>query len=436
MKIILLLFMSLSVLTSFADEYKDPATNVIYTYDPTGSSAKVKSGEVYVDTDNAENVELLGFPGSPDAKESIVILERFVVDGKEYLVDRIGDYAFVHKDKILSVLVPPSVKSIGKAAFAGCASLSEVSFPDDLRVIDDWAFAGCHSLKELLLPNGLERIGFEAFSGCSQLESVEIPACLTSVGALIFLGCDSLINISVSKSNTSFDSRNNCNAIIETVSNKLLIGCKRTSIPPTVTSIGAKAFFACKGLKNLYIPESVAEIGEGAFERCINLTQLSLSEGLKVIRSGAFTEAGLSSITIPASVQSIESGAFYSPALTILTSLIEYPFEVQCICSQNQKEQVILRVPVGTRTRYEAIPDWNQFRTIEEFQLTAIHNLPAQPSEGSYKNHAPPSKYYDLQGRRLSAPPTRGMYIQDKRAKIRDKKELLSIYKHRISAIQ
>ena len=95
MKIILLLFMSLSVLTSFADEYKDPATNVIYTYDPTGSSAKVKSGEVYVDTDNAENVELLGFPGSPDAKESIVILERFVIDGKEYLVDRIGDYAFV-----------------------------------------------------------------------------------------------------------------------------------------------------------------------------------------------------------------------------------------------------------------------------------------------------------------------------------------------------
>ena len=52
--------------------------------------------------------------------------------------------------------------------------------------------------------------------------------------------------------NPVYDSRNNCNAIIETATNTLHSGCKTTIIPNSVTSIGAWAFMYCSGLKDVY----------------------------------------------------------------------------------------------------------------------------------------------------------------------------------------
>ncbi len=107
--------------------------------------------------------------------------------------------------------------------------------------------------------------------GCSSLTSISIPDSVTSIGFEAFYDCSSLINIDVEKGNSRYDSRRNCNAIIETRSNMLLKGCKNTNIPDSVTSIGDSAFAYCSSLTSIGIPDSVTSIGDGAFWYCSNL---------------------------------------------------------------------------------------------------------------------------------------------------------------------
>ena len=402
-RVLFVLILQILVFNAFSYEYKDVTTNVIYTYDPVNNKAEVKQGEMETFLDGDEADEQLGRSGSPDAKDEIAILDNFIVDGKKYIVDKIGDYAFVHMKNIKSVVIPSSVKVIGKESFAGCVSLSNVCFSEGLRSIEDRAFAGCHSFTTLSFPEGLESIGFEAFTCCSKLESISIPASLSHLGELPFYCCDSLSVISVANGNTKYDSRNNCNAIVETASNTLIVGCKETVMPSTITTLSTKAFALCKGLAKIDIPSSVKEIGELAFEGCSGLKRITLSEGLSVIRRGAFVDTDLSSITIPSSVQVIESGAFYSPSLQTLTSLIENPFEVQSICSQVQYQYVTLYVPQGAKKRYEETSDWNLFGSIVESQPTAITLLTTKGD----------SFFFNLQGHRLNAEPKHGVYIKN-----------------------
>ena len=85
-------------------------------------------------------------------------------------------------------------------------------------------------------------IGDDAFYDCSSLTSITIPNSVTSIGQNSFSYCDHLTSIKVETGNTKYNSRNNCNAIIETASNTLIAGCMNTTIPNSVTSIGDRAF--------------------------------------------------------------------------------------------------------------------------------------------------------------------------------------------------
>ena len=226
-------------------------------------------------------------------------------------VTSIGEYAFYHCSGFTFVTIPNSVTSIGRWAFASCSGLTSVPIGNSVTSIGDYAFYQCSGLTSINIPNSVTSIGNCAFHACSKLTSVTIGNSVTSIGAEAFSSCSGLTSIVVESGNTKYDSRNNCNAIIETASNTLLYGSNNTTIPNSVTSIGSYAFISCSGLTSVTIPKSVTSIGEGAFFHCDGLTSITIPNSVTSIGKVAFKCCfGLTSVTIPNSVTSIGTRAF------------------------------------------------------------------------------------------------------------------------------
>ena len=166
---------------------------------------------------------------------------------------------------------------IGERAFYGCSSLTSIILPEGVTSIGVQAFYGCSSLTSITIPENsqLTWIVERAFCGCSSLTSINIPASVTSIESSAFRNCNSLISVVVAEGNKVYDSRNGCNAIIETNSNTLIQGCPTTIIPESVTSIGYGAFYVCSGLTAITIPASVTSIGDYAFGGCSGLISIT-----------------------------------------------------------------------------------------------------------------------------------------------------------------
>lgn len=251
--------------------------------------------------------------------------------------------------------------------------------------IGEYAFKGCGKPIQIAIPTTISSIGYMGFEDCSSLTNIYIPSSVTSIGDYAFSGCSGLSSIEVDNGNTSFDSRNGCNAIINTSTNTLITGCKNTVIPNSVKSIGGHAFSGCTGLSNIAIPESVTSIGDyafvgctnlatvlipnsvtslggGVFRNCTSLTKVTLPETIYGIRfwlfldcvnlidiiipnsvhyigSGAFQGCNsLTNVTIPNNVSSVEEMAFYGcnslESITISSSVTSIENEAFANCSQ------------------------------------------------------------------------------------------------------
>ena len=249
---------------------------------------------------------------------SVVIPESVTYNGTTYSVTSIGKYAFSSCDGLTSIVIGNSVKSIGYYAFSSCDGLTSIEIPNSVTSIGEGAFSSCDGLTSIEIPNSVTSIGGDAFSSCDGLTSIEIPNSVTSIGDEAFSSCNGLTSITVSSGNTIYDSRNNCNAIIETATNTLVAGCKNSLIPSSVTSIGDRAFSSCDGLTSIEIPNSVTSIGKYAFSSCDGLTSIVIGNSVKSIGEGAFSSCtGLTSIEIGNSVKSIGYYAFsYCTGLT------------------------------------------------------------------------------------------------------------------------
>ena len=247
------------------------------------------------------------------------IPETVTYNGTTYSVTSIGKDAFNDCPMLAVVTIPNSVKSIGRGAFYKCPELDSVSmsansvmyigayafsecgrlrsieFPNNIKSIGDYAFSGCRGLTSITIPNSVTSIGDYAFKDCTGLTSVVIPNSVTSIGERVFRSCTRLTSIVVENGNMNYDSRENCNAIIETASKKLICGCKTTIIPNSVTSIGDYAFDGCTGLTSIIIPDSVTSIGGYAFYGCTGLTSITIPNS--VSKMGAEIFSGCKNLT-------------------------------------------------------------------------------------------------------------------------------------------
>ena len=195
-------------------------------------------------------------------------------------------------------------------------------------------FEGCTGLARIEIPSGVTTIGGSAFSG-TNLTSIVIPKGVTSLSAGAFVNCPNLASIVVAEGNPNYDSRENCNAIIEkdkysNTYHTLLVGGTNTTIPASVWYIGSFAFYGRTGLTSIEIPGTVQEMGPGTFTGCTGLTNVIFGSGFSYFSQGYNFQncTGLTSIEIPSNVTDIGPGEF--SGCTGLTS-IEIPNSVSTI---------------------------------------------------------------------------------------------------------
>ena len=271
----------------------------------------------------------------------VAIPESICHNDSVYPVVAIDRAAFRECSSLTSVTIPRTVTAIGEHAFAGCTALDSVEISD----LDRWCgidfesesanpcyhahrlFLKGKEVTEPVISDTVTTIGSFAFSGCTSISSVHIPSAVTSIGSASFSNCSSLTAITVDDGNPVYDSRDSCNAIIETARSILIVGCQKSVIPGSVRAIGGWAFYCCTGLTSIYIPNSVSEIGFEAFYRCSSLIGVNIPNSVKVIGYQAFYGcSSLRGIHIPGSVRSIGDSAFeYCPSLSSMSVAIDNP---------------------------------------------------------------------------------------------------------------
>ena len=256
-------------------------------------------------------------------------------------VTSIGDDAFWACSDLKSVTIGNSVETIGNSAFRECYHLTSVSIPNSVKSIGDSTFQYCIGLTSVTIPNSVTSIGDYAFYYCIGLTSVTIGNSVTSIGGGAFLYCSGLTSIIVDSENQIYDSRENCNAIIEKATNTLHTGCKNTIIPNSVTSIGDYAFYYCIGLTSVTIPNSVTSIGEWAFRDCSGLTSvISKAVTPPTCGSGAFSTETYS---IPLIVPSIAKAAYTKASIwSNFSNYAETDDKITAIAINNNEANLVI----------------------------------------------------------------------------------------------
>ena len=278
-------------------------------------------------------------------------------------IKAIGDDAFHFCEGLTSITLPKSVTSIGKCAFRYCTSLTSINLPDGISVINESAFEECWSLQSATLSKSLVEIGKDAFSG-TILESVTIPASLKTIYGNPFP--KSLTSIIVDQKNPNFDSRDNCNGIMDKKTNTLVVGCAATIIPKSAVAIGDSAFYNCTSLRSFNIPSNVKKIGKEAFSFCTSLEKIVIPEGVTELDTYAFYHCDhLTTINLPSTIQEFGYYVFSSCPISMMEVKMKDPVTlVSDLFSGCVK--ATLYVPSGCAEKFQNMSYWKDFKSIVE----------------------------------------------------------------------
>ena len=290
----------------------------------------------------------------------LVIPSSIEHEGKTWPVTKIGEYSvgnFRQYDRIQRVVIPSSVTEIGASAFSGLPALESIYIsksvvkiadnllgeeyttparieidpanpvydsrencnaiietatntlivgrkgsviPSSVTSIADNAFKSCKELKSIVIPEGVKTIGKSAFEGCSGLTSITIPASVESIGNGAFFDCTGIRSIKVAQGNRVYDSREDCNAIVNTRTGELILACASTKIPNGIKKIGYRAFYHCTLTNGLNLPEGIEEIADEAFAGCTGYSELVLPASLKKLGKDVFSEIKVDMTSISA----------------------------------------------------------------------------------------------------------------------------------------
>ena len=160
----------------------------------------------------------------------------------------------------------------------------------------DKIIVGCQNTK---IPDSVIEIGNGCFADCLGLKGVNISDSIVGIGLSAFRNCVNLAAITVSNGNKVYDSRGNCNAIIKSETNKLIVGCNSTIIQNSVETIGSFAFDGVSPV-NIVIPESVKRIADFAFCNCKDLKTIYFHGSSTKFAKHAFCNCiSLESIYVP-----------------------------------------------------------------------------------------------------------------------------------------
>ena len=215
----------------------------------------------------------------------------------------IGYGAFYKCEKLTSVEVPSVIQEIGNNAFGKCERLQSINLPNGVTRIGMAAFAYC-AFTEISLPESITEIGEGAFSGCEKLTAIEFPPELTELASNVVNGCEALTKITVPSKVTA-------------IGDNAFDGCLNLAEitfaeDAPVETIGSRAFGYCESLTDISLPDTVTEMGNSTFYMCNHLATVKLPEELTSIPDRCFESCeSLISVIVPNNVEEIGKDAFY-----------------------------------------------------------------------------------------------------------------------------
>ena len=236
---------------------------------------------------------------------------------------KIGIWAFCNCKKLNNVTIPPSVVEIGYSAFENCESFTSFTFPKGIKVVPDRLLQECYNLFQVNLPEGITRIDNSAFSSCKSLDSITIPESVETIGNYSFAYCDNLKHITLPKQ-------------LQSIGYEAFSCCKsltNIALPEGITTINHNAFNGCTALEDVTLPTSLTTLNGNPFSSCRALKEYKVAKGNQyfTVKDGILyskdmtqliactTSNNLGDFTVPATVKSIASKAFYD--CNLLTSI-------------------------------------------------------------------------------------------------------------------